>query len=159
MLVGALYAALASRCRLALAVSIDCFRRGLPRSPLALLRSRSTQVNAIFLLLYISSVPPVSLFMDGDDAACYGPNCASISRGASATEDSKVAGLRVTLIRPGWICMADVVVGASYGVSHLVVVLSSKGSCLLVRRQPKCPSKSVTDRRILAPLAYAYKVA
>ena len=52
MLVGALCAALASRCWLALAVSIDCFRRGLPRLPLALLRSRSTQVNAMFLLLY-----------------------------------------------------------------------------------------------------------
>ena len=82
MLVGALCAALASRCWLALAVSIDCFRRGLPRSPLALLRSRSTQVNAIFLLYTISSVPSVSLFMDGDDAACYGPSSASISRAA-----------------------------------------------------------------------------
>ena len=42
----------------------------------------STQVSVIFLLYTISSVPSVSLFMDGDDAACYGPSSASISRAA-----------------------------------------------------------------------------
>ena len=35
--------------------------------------------------------------------------------------------LRVTSLRPGWTYVTDVVV-ASYGVSPIVVVLSSKGS-------------------------------